>query len=99
MKRFNYGEKSYRDKIREERHIEYVNGSRLFVIQTNLEPSDPEFDKIGSYGYTGVFLDESQQMANKLREVLSGRLSELDGSFSTEVPIEYANYREDELRH
>ena len=99
MKRFGFGEDSYRDKIRDERHMEFVNGSRLFVIQTNLEPSDPEFDRVGSYGYTGVFLDEAQQMANKLREVLSGRLSELDGAFSTEVPLEYANYTEDQLRH
>ena len=37
-------------------------------------------------------------MANKLREVLSGRLSELDGSFSTEVPMEYADYSIDQLR-
>jgi len=26
-------------------------------------------------------------MSNKVREVLQGRLSELDGSFSTEVPL------------
>lgn len=53
LKRFGYGNKSYRDKIRDERHIEFVNGSKLFVIQVNLEPGDPEFDRIGSYGYTG----------------------------------------------
>ena len=53
LKRFNYGSNSYRDRIRDERHIEFVNNSKLFVIQVNLEPSDPEFDRIGSYGYTG----------------------------------------------
>jgi len=36
-------------------------------------------------------------MANKLREVLSGRLSELDGSFETEVPLEYENYTIEQL--
>jgi hypothetical protein len=37
-------------------------------------------------------------MANKLREVLSGRLSELDGAFSTEVPMEYADYTDKQLK-
>jgi len=98
IKRFWYWEKSYRDKIRDERHIEFVNGSKLFVIQVNLEPSDPEFDRIGSYWYTWAFLDEAQQMSNKVREVLQGRLSELDGSFSTEVPMKYKDYSIDELK-
>ena len=98
IKRLWYDDKSYRDKIRDERHIEFVNNSKLFVIQTNLEPSDPEFDRVWSYGYTGVFLDEAQQMANKLREVLSWRLSELDGSFKTEVPIEYRDYTIEEMK-
>ena len=75
IKRFWYWDASYRDKIRDERHIEFTNESKLFVIQTNLEPSDPEFDRIGSYGYTWGFLDEGQQMSNKVREVLQGRLS------------------------
>jgi len=97
IKRLGFWEDSYRDRIRDERHIEFINGSKLFVIQTNLEPSDPEFDRVGSYGYTWVFLDEAQQMANKLREVLSGRLSELDGSFETEVPLEYENYTIEQL--
>jgi len=38
IKRFGYGINSYKDKIREERHIEFVNESKLFVIQVNLEP-------------------------------------------------------------
>lgn len=97
IKRFGYGEQSYRDKIRDERHIEFVNWSRLYVIQVNLEPNDIEFDRIWSYGYTGGFLDEGQQMSNKVKEVLQWRLSELDGFFSTEVPIEYDNYSNDQL--
>lgn len=98
IKRLGFGEDSWRDKVRDERHIKFVNDSRLFLIQTNLEPGDPEFDRVGSYGYTGVALDEAQQMANKLREVLSGRLSELDGAFSTEVPMEYADYTDTQLK-
>jgi len=98
IRRFWYDEKSYRDKIRDERHIEFINKSKLYVIQVNLEPWDPEFDRIWSYWYSGGFLDEGQQMSNKVREVLSGRLSELDGSFQTEVPIEYKDYTEEQIQ-
>ena len=89
IERFGYGEKSYRDKVRDEKRIEFTNDSKLYVIQVNYEPSDQEFDRLGSYGYTWAFLDEGQQMSNKVREVLQGRLSELDGSFSTEVDMKY----------
>lgn len=97
IKRFGYDEKSYRDKIRDERHIDFVNGSKLYVIQVNYEPNDQEFDRIWSYWYTWWFLDEWQQMSNKVREVLQWRLSELDGSFSTEVPMEYKNYTSEQI--
>jgi len=98
IKRFWYDEKSYRDKIRDERHIEFINKSKLYVIQVNLEPADIEFDRIWSYWYTWWFLDEWQQMSNKVREVLSWRLSELDGSFKTEVPMEYKDYTESQIQ-
>ena len=97
IKRFGYGKDSYKDKIRDERHLIFENDCKLFVIQVNQEPSDPEFDRIGSYGYTGWFLDEGQQMSNKVREVLQWRLSELDGSFDIEVPMEYENYTDDQI--
>lgn len=97
IKRFGYGENSYRDKVRDERHIVFNNLSKLYVIQVNYEPWDPEFDRIWSYGYTGWFLDEWQQMSNKVREVLQGRLSELDGSFTTEVPMSHKDIPLDQI--
>ena len=97
IERFGYGPKSYRDKIRDERHIVFDNRSKLYVLQVNYEPWDPEFDRLGSFWYTGWFLDEGQQMSNKVREVLQGRLSELDGSFVTEVPMEYADIPDNKL--
>jgi len=36
-------------------------------------------------------------MSNKVREVLSGRLSELDGSFDTEVPYSYKEYKQEDM--
>ena len=97
LERFGYGPKSYRDKIRDERHIVFDNRSKLYVLQVNYEPGDPEYDRIWSFGYTWAFLDEGQQMSNKVREVLQGRLSELDGSFVTEVPMEYADIPDKDL--
>jgi len=97
IKRFWYWDKTYKDKVRDERHIVFNNESKLFVIQVNLEPWDPEFDRIWSYWYTWWFLDEWQQMSNKVREVLQGRLSELNWSFTIEVPYSYKKYKEDEL--
>lgn len=85
--RFGYGEKSYRDKTREEKHLLFDNSSKLFVIQVDEQPNqDPNFDRIGSFGYTGVFLDEAQQMANKVREVAKARLSKKKGTFQTNAP-------------
>ena len=97
LERFGYGPKSYRDKIRDERHIVFDNRSKLYVLQVNYEPGDPEYDRIWSFWYTWAFLDEWQQMSNKVREVLQGRLSELDGSFVTEVPMEYADIPDEDL--
>ena len=37
-------------------------------------------------------------MSNKVREVLQGRLSELNGSFSSEVGDEYANIPDDQIK-
>lgn len=97
IERFGYGEKSWRDKIKDERHILFNNRSKLYVLQVNYEPGDPEFDRLGSFWYTWCFLDEGQQMSNKVREVLQGRLSELDGSFVTEVPMSYADIPDKDL--
>lgn len=86
LKMFWFGEKSYRDKIRERKRLEFVNGSEVYVIQVNYEPSDPEFDRLGSYSYTWAFLDEWQQMVSKVRNVLDGRFSETSGDFKFYVP-------------
>jgi len=98
IKRFGYGEKSYRDKILNEKNIEFANRSKLYVLQVNYEISDPEYDRVGSYGFTGAFLDEWQEMSDKVREVLQGRLSELDGSFSTEVDMEFKDIDPEKMK-
>ena len=59
--------------------IEFNNGSRVFFREIKNIPSDPEFDRLGSYDLTDLFLDEAQQIASKARSVLRGRLSILSG--------------------
>ena len=86
LKSFGYWPKSYKDKIRDKKRIEFDNGSNIYVIQVGREPSDPEYDRLGSYSYTGAFLDEGQQMGPKVRSVLAGRFSDTKGSFNFEIP-------------
>jgi hypothetical protein len=59
------------------------------VIQVNNEPSDPEFDRLGSHSLTGSFLDEAQQMVTKVRSVLSWRYSQTSGDFKFKVPYQW----------
>lgn len=85
LKELGFWPKSFRDRIREKKHLEFNNGSKVFVIQVDYEPSDPEFDRLGSYSYTGAFLDEGQQMVVKVRSVLAWRFSETSNYFQFEV--------------
>jgi hypothetical protein len=85
LKMLGFWPKSFRDKIREKKHLEFNNGSKVYVIQVDNEPSDPEFDRLGSYSYTGAFLDEWQQMVTKVRSVLAGRFSETSWFFNFKV--------------
>ncbi len=85
LKSLWFWDKSYADKIREKKRMEFKNGWEVYVIQVNYEPSDPEFDRLGSYSYTWAFLDEWQQMATKVRSVLDGRFSETSWDFTFKV--------------
>ena len=58
---------------------EFTNGSHIFFREIKYIPSDPEFDRLGSYDLTDCFLDEAQQIHWKAREILRGRLSVLKG--------------------
>jgi hypothetical protein len=56
-----------------------VNGSTIFFRELKFIPSDPEFDRLGSYGITDLFIDEAQQVTAKAISVLKGRFSVLRG--------------------
>lgn len=60
--------------------VNFANGSvEIFRELKFLPIKDPEFDRIGSYDLTDVFIDEAQQVNWKAIDVLKGRYSELEG--------------------
>jgi hypothetical protein len=56
-----------------------INGSIIFFRELKQIPSDPEFDRFGSYAITDLFIDEAQQVSAKAISVLKGRFSHLRG--------------------
>jgi hypothetical protein len=58
-----------------------INGSIIFFRELKYIPSDPEFDRLGSYDITDLFIDEAQQVNEKAISVLKGRLSLLRGKY------------------
>lgn len=64
----------------------FPNGSIVFFREIKYLPSDPEFDRLGSYDLTGCFLDESQQIHPKAISVLKGRFSVLYGNGWRTIP-------------
>ena len=64
----------------------FPNGSRIFFREIKYIPSDPEFDRLGSYDLTDCFIDESQQISAKAISVLKGRFSVLSGDGWHTIP-------------
>jgi hypothetical protein len=66
--------------------VQFYTGSIIFFREIKYFPSDPEFDRLGSYDLTGCFLDESQQIHAKAIDVLKGRFSVLSGNGWQTIP-------------
>lgn len=64
----------------------FKNGSVIFFREIKYLPSDPQFDRLGSYDLTGSFLDECQQINVKAINVLRGRMSVLKGNGWKTIP-------------
>jgi phage terminase large subunit len=64
----------------------FPNGSRIFFREIKYIPSDPEFDRLGSYDLTDYFIDEAQQVDSKAISVLKGRTSLLVGKGWDTIP-------------
>lgn len=66
--------------------VSFSNGSMIFFREIKYLPSDPQFDRLGSYDLTGCFLDECQQINAKAINVLRGRMSVLKGEDWKTIP-------------
>lgn len=60
----------------------FKNGSVIYFRDMKYMPTDPEFDRLGSYAITDLFIDECQQIRAKAISVLKGRFSLLTGKRS-----------------
>lgn len=54
--------------------ITFWNGSQVYLFDLAYYPSDPNYDRIGSTEFTGAFIDESNQVTQKAKEVVQSRL-------------------------
>lgn len=55
--------------------IQFYNGSKIFLSELATLPSDPLFDRLGSYSLTGFWIDEAQRVDKLAIDTLKGRLS------------------------
>lgn len=54
--------------------INWKNGSKTILIDLNYIPSDPEFERLGSYEFTNGFVDESGEIISKCKDILRSRI-------------------------
>ena len=54
--------------------VKLYNGSEIYLRELGTDPSDPEFDKLGSTEYTGVFIDECSQISTKAKNIAMSRI-------------------------
>ena len=81
-----YGWRDYVEFNAQSQIATFKNGSRIFFSEIAYLPSDPEFDRLGSYDLTDYFLDEAQQIHYKAISVLKGRTSLLIGPGWRTIP-------------
>lgn len=66
--------------------VHWVGGGTTFFREIKYIPTDPEFDRLGSYDLTDAFIDEAQQVHYKATSVLKGRFSEVEGDGWKTIP-------------
>lgn len=53
--------------------IQYMNGSSIQLMDLNYQPSDPDFDTLGSINFTHVVIEEAGEIRKKARDVFGSR--------------------------
>jgi hypothetical protein len=59
--------------------IQFPNDSKIYLAELSDLPSDPNFDRLGSYSLTGFAVDEAQRVSKKAIDTLQARLSLTQG--------------------
>ena len=58
------------------KELTFYNASKVLVVPLKQQPSDPEFNWLGSYEITYGFIDESQQVSRKAIDIVLSRCTE-----------------------
>lgn len=58
----------------QKKRIDFPNGSAILLFDLKYEPSDKEFDSLGSLEITGGFIDEIPQIVQKAWQVVKSRI-------------------------
>ena len=58
------------------KELKFVNGSKVLFVPLKQQPSDPEFNWLGSYEITYGFVDEAQQVSRKAIDIILSRCTE-----------------------
>lgn len=58
------------------KELTYYNGSKILFAPLKQQPSDPEFNWLGSYEITYGFVDEAQQVSRKAIDIILSRCTE-----------------------
>jgi phage terminase large subunit len=52
----------------------------IFLVDLSYQPSDPKYNRLGSYSLTGYFIDEAQEVRKDAIDILRARTSLLSGT-------------------
>jgi len=58
------------------KELKFFNGSKVIFVPLKQQPSDPEFNWLGSYEITYGFVDEAQQVSRKAIDIILSRCTE-----------------------
>ena len=58
------------------KELKFYNGSKVLFVPLKQQPSDPEFNWLGSYEITYGFVDEAQQVSRKAIDIILSRCTE-----------------------
>jgi len=66
--------------------LTFANSSVVFFSELKRIPSDPEFDRLGSYDLTGAWIDEAQEVVKDAKDSLQFRFTVLKGLGWVTIP-------------